>query len=113
MEYKDFVEKLFKKDIKRNRITHSILGICSESGELADAVKKHTEYEQELDINNIEEEVGDLCFYLQALLNSVQSDLDIYQCINKNMEKLSKRYVDMEFSTKHAALRLDKAEKEE
>ena len=51
------------------RIDHALLGVISECGELADAWKKHTIYEKPLDTVNVREELGDLRFYLQMILN--------------------------------------------
>lgn len=51
------------------RAKHAIRGLLSETGELADALKKHVNYGLPLNIMNVVEELGDLCFYTVLLCN--------------------------------------------
>jgi NTP pyrophosphatase (non-canonical NTP hydrolase) len=69
-EYPEFVASRAKQlPSFEERIDHALLGVITECGELADAWKKHTIYERPLDTVNVREELGDLRFYLQMLLN--------------------------------------------
>lgn len=43
---------------------HMNLGIITEIAEILDVVKKHNAYGKEIDIVNIGEEIGDLCWYV-------------------------------------------------
>lgn len=76
------------------RLLHSVLGMVTESGELADQVKKHLFYGKPLDVTNLIEELGDLLWYVSIQLSIVRpNDLDPYRTVqNVNMAKLSERY---------------------
>lgn len=115
-EYSDFVNSRTKnpEDILcslspgRVNILHATLGISGEAGELVDAIKKYIVYNRELDIENIKEELGDLFFYIQMLMNS--TNLTMEQIIKHNMEKLNKRYATT-YTDKEAIERNDKTPK--
>jgi len=70
MEHAELVRNLAKKGCEiKNEMTghdahliHMVLGISGESGELLDAIKKHTIYHKPLDIGNVIEELGDIEF---------------------------------------------------
>jgi NTP pyrophosphatase (non-canonical NTP hydrolase) len=53
-----------KKLQHRLQLQHAQMGMISESGELADMVKRQFVYGKELDIVNGKEELGDFCWYL-------------------------------------------------
>lgn len=56
--------------------THYELGIASELGEIASAVKKFYAYNQPVDMGNVREELGDLLFFLFARAIRVEQDTD-------------------------------------
>lgn len=84
---------------------HMVLGIAGEAGELVDAVKKHVIYNQELDVDNVVEEIGDLQFYIEGLCQAINSPP--WFCIAQNINKLQKRYADG-YSDQAAQERKDK-----
>jgi NTP pyrophosphatase (non-canonical NTP hydrolase) len=55
------------------RLLHGMIGMCTEAGEVLDALKRHVYYvkddgtRKELDEVNLLEEVGDLCWYLAII----------------------------------------------
>jgi hypothetical protein len=57
VRYDQFVRQLFKADTEAMMALHCALGVAGEVGEIVEA---------ETDKNNLEEELGDLEFYLQA-----------------------------------------------
>lgn len=69
---------------------HMIIGISTEAGELLDAYKKHKYYGRDLDIQNVKEEIGDLCWYLFQLAEEVGYSIEEAQ--SDNLYKLLKRY---------------------
>ena len=71
-----------------------------------DAIGKHVFYEQALNHDNIIEELGDMEFYMQALRVSLA--IKRKQTTNHNIEKLQKRYPNLQFSNKDAKERKDK-----
>lgn len=100
MQYSEFVESRKKHsdaliaalDDDDGDILHAALGIAGECGELIDAIKKGIVYDQDYDWDNIEEELGDMLFYMQILLN--YRNLTIWDVQEMNVSKLMKRYPD-------------------
>lgn len=108
------VEKLCKsgeeilKDLTPSRVhlLHMSLKLCSEAGEIADAVGKVCFYNQEIDIDNIVEELGDMDFYESGLRQCLKITQEMV--ILKNMTKLAKRYEGFKYSDNAAKQRNDK-----
>ena len=108
IRYDQFVYQLFKADTYREQLYHATLGVCSEAGELSDAVKKHLAYGKPLDLHNVIEELGDLRFYMQAIQNMLGiSEQDLLQA---NATKLQERYRGLKYSDQAAITRADKNE---
>ena len=78
------------QDCKMIDAYHGAIGICTESGELLDAYKKYLWYGKKLDLPNILEEVGDLLFYVNAVLKA--HNFTFEQAMDINIKKLRKRY---------------------
>lgn len=91
-------------------LLHHAIGICTEAGELLDAVKKHVIYGQEFNLLNGVEELGDLEFYMKGMRGSRGITRD--DTLNANLNKLAKRYKDYQYSDQQAKMRNDKAEGE-
>jgi NTP pyrophosphatase (non-canonical NTP hydrolase) len=72
------------------RLTHAILGLSSEIGELADSFKKHVYYGQELDVDNIFEELGDCLWYIALACDAMGFELK--GVMRANIQKLRERY---------------------
>ena len=73
-------------------ITNAALGMCGESGEVADIVKKYNFQGHELDVNHIIEELGDVLWYISLGASALGVTLDYVAEMNIN--KLKKRYPD-------------------
>jgi len=101
----DDLSKRLKESLLQKRILHSAMGISGEAGELMDAVKKSVLYNKELDVTNIKEELGDLCWYMALMLDSVGSSFE--EVMEMNRVKLEKRFPGG-FTEKLAQERLDK-----
>lgn len=71
-------------------LLHGSMGVMTESGELLDAVKKFIFYGKDLDVVNIEEEIGDIMWYIAIICKSLK--LDLQTILEKNISKLKKRY---------------------
>lgn len=87
-------------------LIHMSIGVAGEAGELIDAVKKHTIYRTPLDLENVIEELGDLEFYMEGLRQGL--GLTREQCLEANIQKLSKRYEGLKYSDQAAKERKDK-----
>lgn len=71
-------------------LMNGALGLCGESGEVADIVKKATFQGHQLDTAHIAEELGDVAWYLAISANAIGYDLDTI--FEMNVPKLMKRY---------------------
>jgi NTP pyrophosphatase (non-canonical NTP hydrolase) len=72
------------------RALHGCTGLCTEVGELYDALKKHVFYGKEIDPVNVKEEIGDIMWYVAILCDHYQISLE--EIMQKNIEKLQQRY---------------------
>lgn len=107
-EYEVFVRRLFKDEDFKAQLNHCALGLAGEVGEIVDIIKKHTVYGKVLDGQHLFEELGDLRFYLQALVNVVGFGMNNIE--SGNMRKLNKRYSEGSYSNAQAIARADKTE---
>jgi NTP pyrophosphatase (non-canonical NTP hydrolase) len=87
-------------------LLHMAVGVSGESGELLDAIKKHTVYQKELDLVNVIEEIGDIYFYLQGLEAAL--GLTREEILRRNIVKLNERYSEGSYSNEQAKMRADK-----
>lgn len=72
------------------QLIHAVLGLASEVGEVADALKKHIIYGRELDRLNVIEEIGDLLWYEALALTATKAHLQ--STMEMNITKLRTRY---------------------
>lgn len=79
-------------DIMVARLIHATLGMASEVGELADALKKHIIYGQALDEINVFEETGDLSWCVALGLAAIKCSMS--ECLEQNIAKLKVRFGD-------------------
>lgn len=86
-------------------LMHAQLGITSEAGEFADAMKKFLIYGRPLDKLNLKEELGDLLWYID--LASRALGITIEELREQNIAKLKLRYPES-FNEKDALERKDK-----
>ena len=73
-------------------LLNSALGLCGESGEVADIVKKHRFQGHDIDLDHIAKELGDVAWYLAVGAYAIGYDLETIFRMNK--EKLEARYPD-------------------
>ena len=71
-------------------LINSVMGLCGESGEAIDMVKKHIHQGHELDKEKLALELGDIAWYLAEAAYAIGYDLD--DIFKMNIEKLAKRY---------------------
>ena len=69
---------------------HMAIGLCTEAGELLDAYKKSIFYGRELDIRNVKEEIGDIAYYLEILMDEIGYSYE--EAKEDVIQKLAKRY---------------------
>lgn len=73
-------------------LLNAALGLCGESGEVADIVKKFRFQGHDLDIDHIAKELGDIAWYLAVGAYAI--GLDLETIFRMNIEKLKARYPD-------------------
>ena len=78
--------ELTRKDI----LINSVMGLCGESGEAIDIVKKHLFQGHELDREKLAKELGDIAWYLAEAATAL--DLPLEEIFQGNIDKLKKRY---------------------
>ena len=66
------------------------MGLCGESGEAIDIVKKWLAQGHELDRDKLAKELGDIAWYLAETAYAL--DLPLEDILRGNIEKLKKRY---------------------
>lgn len=86
---------------------HMVTGIAGEAGELLDAFKKYVIYGKELDRDNVVEELGDLVFYMQGIMNS--HGITWQEVLSGNYDKLMKKRYKDGYSDQAAIDRADKS----
>ena len=86
-------------------LIHAALGLASEAGEFADAIKKSFAYEKELDVENLVEELGDLLWFVALACKALNVPMDAVAV--GNVAKLYKRYPE-KFTNEAAHERADK-----
>lgn len=93
---------------KKAHLMHMILGVFTEAGELADAIKRHTIYSRDADRENIVEELGDLAFYVEGIKQTF--NITETEILSHNVAKLRKRYPTGKYMAKDAEIRADKVQ---
>lgn len=73
-------------------LINSVMGLCGESGEAIDIVKKWFAHGHELDREHLIKELGDVAWYLAEAATALEVDLD--DVLRKNLDKLAARYPD-------------------
>lgn len=78
--------ELNKKDV----LINSVMGLCGESGEAIDVVKKWMAQGHELDKEHLIKELGDIAWYLAEAATAL--DVSLETVLQGNIDKLKKRY---------------------
>jgi NTP pyrophosphatase (non-canonical NTP hydrolase) len=77
---------LERKDV----LINGVMGLCGESGEAIDIVKKWLAQGHELDKDHLAKELGDIAWYLAETASAL--DLSMEEIFQANIDKLKKRY---------------------
>ena len=75
---------------KRDALINSVMGLCGESGEAIDIVKKWMAQGHDLDKERLAKELGDIAWYLAEAATALNLSLD--DILRSNIEKLRRRY---------------------
>lgn len=77
---------LDKKDV----LINGVMGLCGESGEAIDIVKKWLAQGHALDREKLAKELGDIAWYLAETAHAL--DIPLEEILQANIDKLKKRY---------------------
>ncbi len=91
---------LSKKDV----LINSVMGLCGESGEAIDIVKKWLAQGHNLDKEKLSQELGDIAWYLAEAATAL--DLSLEDIFQGNLDKLKKRY-PQGFDPRRSLVRLE------
>ena len=75
---------------KKQVLINSVMGLCGESGEAIDIVKKWLHQGHALDKDRLIKELGDVAWYLAEAATALGVDLE--SILSANIEKLKNRY---------------------
>ena len=92
-EYQKLAMRTINKDLsEKDMLINGVMGLCGESGEVIDIVKKHIAHNHELNKDHLAKELGDVAWYLAETATALGYSLeDIFKM---NIDKLKKRYPD-------------------
>lgn len=90
-EYQKLAMTTLNPDLnKKDVLINGVMGLCGESGECIDIVKRHLAQGHELDRDNLIKELGDVAWYLAETAFAL--DVELEEVFIRNIEKLKKRY---------------------
>lgn len=92
-EYQKLAMRTLNPEIdKKELILNAAMGLCGESGEVIDLVKKHLFQGHDLDDEKLIKELGDVAWYLAEAATALNVDLS--EILEKNIKKLENRFPD-------------------
>jgi NTP pyrophosphatase (non-canonical NTP hydrolase) len=91
-EYQDLAARTDGTYADDARLLNAILGLCGESGEIADHVKKSIFHGHDLDKEHLAKEFGDILWYVAQGCRALGYTLE--EVMHMNIDKLKKRYPD-------------------
>ena len=92
-EYQKLAMRTSNPEIdKKELILNASMGLCGESGEVIDLVKKHLFQGHDLDDGKLIKELGDVAWYLAEAATALNVNLS--EILEKNIKKLENRFPD-------------------
>ena len=90
-EYQKLARTTLNPDLdQKDVLINGVMGLCGESGEVIDIVKKWLAQGHELDREKLTKELGDVAWYLAETATAL--DLNLEDIFQANIDKLKKRY---------------------
>lgn len=92
-KYQELAMRTLNPEIeKKELILNASMGLCGESGEVIDLVKKHLFQGHDLDEEVLIKELGDVAWYLAEAATALNVNLS--EILEKNIKKLENRFPD-------------------
>ena len=90
-EYQNLAMRTVNPDLDKDQmLINAVMGLCGESGEAIDIVKKWYAHGHELDREHLKKELGDIAWYIAEAATALGLPLD--EILEANIDKLRKRY---------------------
>lgn len=90
-EYQKLAMTTLNPELKKEDVLiNGVMGLCGESGEVIDIVKKHLAQGHDLDRDHMIEELGDVAWYIAETAYAL--DVDLETVLKGNIDKLKKRF---------------------
>ena len=90
-EYQKLAMKTLNPSLDKNQIlVNAVMGLCGESGEATDLVKKHLFQNHDFNKEDFIKELGDIAWYLAEACTAV--DVDLEEVLKRNIDKLKCRF---------------------
>ena len=90
-EYQKLAMKTLNPELsKKDVLINGVMGLCGESGEAIDIVKKWLAQGHDLDREKLAKELGDIAWYLAETAYAL--DIPLEDILQANIDKLKKRY---------------------
>lgn len=90
-EYQQLAMRTLNPELgKKDVLINSVMGLCGESGEAIDIVKRWLAQGHELDKEHLAKELGDIAWYLAEAATAL--DIPLEDILQANIDKLKKRY---------------------
>lgn len=103
-EYQNLAMRTLNPELdKKDVLINSVMGLCGESGEAIDIVKKWLAHGHPLDKEKLIKELGDVAWYLAEAATAL--DVPLEEIFQGNIDKLRARYPEG-FDTEKSLVRL-------
>jgi len=90
-EYQELAQRTSNKALEPNgHLFNGVLGLAGEAGECADLLKKHYYQDGRLFVDDLEDELGDVMWYVAETARAL--GLTLEEVAARNVEKLRRRY---------------------
>lgn len=90
-EYQQLAMRTLNPNLSEKEVLiNGVMGLCGESGEAIDIVKRHLAQGHELDKEHLAKELGDIAWYLAETATVLGYSLE--DILQMNIDKLKKRY---------------------
>ena len=102
-EYQELALRTLNPELdKKDVLINGVMGLCGESGEAIDIVKKWLAQGHSLDRQALAKELGDIAWYLAETAYAL--DIPLEDILQANIDKLKKRYPEG-FETERSLIR--------
>lgn len=90
-EYQALAQRTSNRALdQKGHLFNGVLGLAGEAGECADLIKKHYFQDGRLFVDDLEDELGDVLWYVAETAKAL--GLTLEEVAARNVEKLKKRY---------------------